>query len=85
MCPSVNIVLSKRLSINSTHGPSGNLNSLSQFRFTQSGTLVMMRYKLWGSCLAIHQMNSIYFPREDLIDARATNILVILFVFGGGW
>lgn len=44
-----------------------------------------MNYKLWGSCLAIHQMNSIYFPREALIDAKATKTLVIIFVFGGGW
>lgn len=85
MCPSVNVVLSKRLTINSTHGPTGNLNSLSQFRFTLSGTLIMMSYKLWGSCLAIHQMNSIYFPREALMDARATKTLVILLVFRGGW
>lgn len=76
---------SKRLSINSTHGSTGNLNSLSQFRLTQSGKLIMMSYKLWGSFLAIHQMNSIYFPREDFIDARATKILVMLFVLGGGW
>lgn len=36
-----------------------------------------MSYKLWGSCLAIHKMISIYFPREALINARATETLFV--------